>query len=309
MSSNIGPYQVSGYSTIGPYSKKRVYSTRYGERYLTPTLEAADVINADEGGNSATFTIPYPAYEDGDLIIICNGMDGTGTSTIPLTGPNDEEVVILAKDSSASPSINLLYWVGVGSNAGGNFTITNTTSQFHSWMVIQKLAGTFNATWPVSAYVDDTEGTGASVNSAAIANAGEPFNGVVVNFSIVDVDPITGTPAGWTNAYNTDEGQLTQLCSVRDSIATYGESVAAASWTIASDDWASVTMILNGYDESSAAVQHPIGAYPQVDSQWDIGAWQAWFAALEGVGTRGLSWIHRGFNPHRSASLGGELHE
>lgn len=212
-----------------------------------PVIEAADVTESGVNSAESSWVVDHPAYVAGDLLILHVAQDKGAFHTPPAAGPNGETVVEIDNDiaSSSDVTVSVWYWIGTGTVSAG--TVTVTTSNAQPWLaaVAKVPAGEFDATTPIDSF-SQGDGGGGNVSSVpSPAWTGTAADARVVAWLGIDADPVTGTPAGWTDVSNVDIGAVASVLSTRDAATTASESIASASWTIDSDQYAAIGYAIN----------------------------------------------------------------
>lgn len=211
-----------------------------------------NLLSPTDSGNvnsTGTWNPEYPAYEDGDLVVLAFASDGSSVThgTLPTTGPNGETITAFGANTnnggSGGPVVTGLRWIGSATTATGSLTITPSGNEQWAAMGFKVAAGDFDAADPVDDFQTSGSSTGINhVPSAAVTATA--IDGLVVAWLCPDTDPITATPTGWTDQGDFDAGSVQCLLSARDAGTTASESVPVAQWTIANDNSTSFTMII-----------------------------------------------------------------
>jgi len=200
------------------------------------------VTSGDDGSAETPLPVDYPAYADGDLVVIHLSLNATSTITVP-SGPNGETCVTVYKDhtSGTATMASVFYWIGDGSHAAGTLNVTPSSSEQWVGQATLIKAGYFNASSPI----DSVVGTGGDSSEAATTAPSPSWttssdssvdNGLVVAWLAVDNDPVNSAPSGWTNVVSTDRGTVVGVLSQRTLRATNDTSIGSASWTISGAD-------------------------------------------------------------------------
>lgn len=214
---------------------------------VSPTVEAGDFV---ESGNNVTGTavaLDYPAYGTGDLLLAFVDLSLTSGLTLTLdTMPNGETPVTLynALQSDVTNTV-LFYWIGTGTEAAG--TLNNTSSGSTRWTgaVLKIPAGEFDPSNPISTAVDtQTSTSGTTPGFDTFSANSDDGGGKLLVFISADVDPISGTPTGYTDYVDTDRGRASIVISGRDALVTTSESITGVSWSIGGDSYANVAFIV-----------------------------------------------------------------
>jgi len=219
-----------------------------------PVIEAGDI--TDSGTNSSTTanTPNTPAYVSGDLIIGFWGGDDditADTITAPTNGVNGETLILTSTGSGGSsgqgPTSGVVAWIGDATV--GATTQTWTRGQEEQWMgrYVKVLAGEFDATTPlavVSGYSGQTSDSGTTFTTPSWAIGADDADGTVIVGMVTDIDPIGGTPAGWTLLKNTDYGAVAGAIAVRDAATTASETIASATYTFTSASASTVGVVV-----------------------------------------------------------------
>lgn len=200
-----------------------------------PLIEAADVSLATDFASSWA-NISHNAYVLGDLVIFHLASDTAGvTHTLPSTGPNGETITVHINDHApggGGPNISVWSFIGSATTAAGTVTVTPSAAEAMASASVVVKAGEFNVTTPIEAF--NTGGNSANSTSApSPVLSGTNPDGTVLVFISVDSKTITASPSGWTDLGTADQGQVLGLISVRDAATTTSETIASASWTIA----------------------------------------------------------------------------
>ncbi|OQY16719.1 MAG: hypothetical protein B6I36_09860, partial [Desulfobacteraceae bacterium 4572_35.1] len=211
-------------------------------------IESGDCTQSGNNTSLSTLPLTMPSYADGDLIIVNLGFWQNNNDTTAITwpsGPNSETITSLETGYGGSgdfdlPMIALGWFIGDGSYAGGTFNITvNNATRFDAGIIVVP-DGEFDDAKPLSTALDKGYSTADDTTpdfEAFTANS-DDADGKLVCFVSVDQDPISGTPTGWTDWIDHDQGRSSIVLSGRDSAVTASESISASGgWTIANDAW------------------------------------------------------------------------
>jgi hypothetical protein len=213
----------------------------------TPGVEAGDVTRSGSNATSTTIAMTMPAYADGDLVTVNIGYWQNNNQTNDITwpsGPNGETVTSVVTNYGGSGNydialIALGWFIGDGAYAGGTWNITADIGTRWDGAIIITPSGEFDASTPIGATGSDFSSTDDNSPTMPAFTAGSADgDGTLVAFVSVDQDPISGTPTGWTDLVDHDQGRASIVLSVRDTAVTNSESVSSASWTVANDSWA-----------------------------------------------------------------------
>jgi hypothetical protein len=230
-----------------------------------PLIEAADCTNGGNNTATTSWAVPYPAYEAGDLLIFNIGSDAAVTHNWSSTGPDGETVVDIVDSHlfNTTEAASAFYFIGGSTQGSGTFTVTPSASEQWVSTVVKVPAGEFYATTPIQSSV----GTGGSVDSGTTTNVPSPAwtaddvgYGRIVVWLVVDADPITATPTGWTTHANQDIGAVAGALATRDLYNTASESIASANWTIVDDSSSTIGYVIN---RPSAAANTEISGVSQ----------------------------------------------
>ena len=212
--------------------------------------------------NTTSNTQPFniPAYDDGDLVVMCVKAWSNGAAkTITTWGTGNGETVTSLVNSygegtSDTCYISIGWFIGDGSYAGGdkNFVFSGSTRTVAAFIVVP--AGEFDDAKPLSTAVGyGNASTGSNVTFGAFSANSDDGGGALLSFPTADVDPISASqPLGWTQLENRDGGRSAMSLNVRDTAVTASESISATTWTISSDAWAIYAFIIRtaaGYPE------------------------------------------------------------
>ncbi len=223
------------------------------------TIGVSNCTQSGSNSDSTTFNVTLPAYSNGDLIIVLVDMwqDNNLTTTVTWpSAPDSETVNSLTTGYGAGSgnydgaNIGFCWYIATDDYIGGSWGVTVSDSTRFDASVIRVDAGTFDATTPIStAY--DTKSDSANTSSPgfdAFSASSTDGNGggKLMAFVAVDQDPISGTPSGWTDFVDHDQGRCSIVLSGRDAAVTNSESIGASNWTIAGDAWACYAFIIRG---------------------------------------------------------------
>jgi hypothetical protein len=193
-----------------------------------------------------------PNANTGDLLIyaIANDDSSNITSVTAPSGQNSETISDVGEGRVASASteirVQVFYTITTGAWTSGTISFDPNTTEQWTAAVVRIPAGEFDPDTPIGAHSSSASaGTAeSSVNSPAFSAGASDGDGIVVSWIGIDVDPITGTPSGWTDISSVDRGAVDGTFSVRDAYVTDSESIASATWTIASDSWAVISFVV-----------------------------------------------------------------
>lgn len=218
-------------------------------------IEAGDTFQDGSNTTSSTLGITVPNYSEGDLVIICIGIwqdNNDDTDVSWPSGPEGETVTSIETGYGGSgnldlPMIAIGWFIGAaGGHTSANWDVTtNNATRFDMAGVIVP-AGEFNVSNPISSAIGqdfDTTDDSTPTMPAFSANANDA-DGKLLAFIAVDQDPISGTPTGWTDFQDHDQGRMSIVLSGRDSAVTASESISSASWSIAGDAWTTYGFIV-----------------------------------------------------------------
>ena len=206
------------------------------------------------GSNTATTSpaVPYPDYEDGDLLISFLMIDDDDNITPPSTGPNSETLLNSVDGDSggtAGPAIGIISWLGTTSRTGGTQTWTISSAEGWVGYTVRVKKGSFNATTPVNSTSGIAGNSGNSSNVPTPAwTAGSAATGRIIVGMAVDADPMLSAPSGWQIFRTSDIGSVSGTIGFRDAATTSSESISSVNYTIASDSSSTVGMVINGTD-------------------------------------------------------------
>lgn len=231
-------------------------------RAIELIIEAGDTT---QSGNNSTLTshnISIPSYVEGDLIIINIGYwqdnNQTNDSTFP-AGPNGETITVIdtnygpAQGNYDVPLIALGWFIGTGTYGGGTISQSFTIGSRHDSAVIKVLDGEFDPTTPISAQYgqDYSSANSTTPGFPGFTAASADIDGKLMAFIAVDQDPISGTPTGYTDFIDHDQGRMSIVLSGRDSAVTSSESIDAENWTIGSDAYTGWAYIVRTSDANA----------------------------------------------------------
>lgn len=233
-------YQKNG---TGGYTDVPIVASTSG---VAGPIEAGDVTGSSSNSTTTSLSLAYPAYVSGDLIIFHIACwKGNNTVTIP-SGPNGETGVAIINGYSVdgganTPSNIIFYYIGTGTVSASNLSVTSSISTRHTTACVKVLAGEFDPTTPISAgtgQVGNGATSGSNPEIDAFTAGSTDGGGKLIAHVSVDQDPISGTPTGWTDIYDSDAGRASGVVSVRDADVTDSESITGdGGWTIATDAW------------------------------------------------------------------------
>lgn len=220
---------------------------------ITPVLESGDVTSSGNNTATGSWAVSHPAASTGDLLIWVIAWDDSTavTGVTPPSGPNGETLTAInatpVTDASTETRIKAWYTVATGSWSASTRTFTPSASEQWQAHVIKVPAGEFDSVTPIGA-VGTAAATGVA-DTAALSPAytvgASDGSGKLVWATSVDADALVTLDNGWTAIANTRlSTTISNGVAVRDSAVSDSESVSAASWTIASDSWASVAFVV-----------------------------------------------------------------
>ena len=178
-----------------------------------PVIESGDITTSTGTGAGGSPT--FPDYVSGDLLIMFIVLDDDETANglgAPANGPNGETLILTSVGSGGNanngPTQGVVAWVGDATISSSTLAWTWSGSEFWAGRCIKVLAGEFDATTPLgttSGYNGASSGTSVPTPSWSIAS--DDGGGAIVVHLTVDVDPISGTPSGWTTPWQTSGSQ------------------------------------------------------------------------------------------------------
>ena len=223
--------------------------------YATPlVIEASDTSEDGSNATSATLGITIPDYNEGDLVIVLINIwqdNNNDTDVTWPSGPEGETVTSVETGYGGSGNVDLpliaFGWFqgAAGGHTSANWDVTtNDTTRFASAVVIVP-AGEYDSDTPIGATgkTFDTADSTTPGFPAFTAN-GDDTDGKLLAFIAVDQDPISGTPSGWTDFVDLDQGRASIVLSGRDTAVSSGESIDATSWSIAGDAYSAYGFVV-----------------------------------------------------------------
>lgn len=184
---------------------------------------------------SSSWGVSHPTASTGDLLIFHVGWDDSTTTTglTAPSGPNGETAVVIEDvrvSSNTSVRGKIVYYVATGSWSASTLTFTPSASEQWSAVVIKVPAGEFDANTPIGAdnYFESTT-TDSTPDLPSLTAGSTDGGGTVVGFMVGDTDDADGTITGWTSRASTDRGAVGVDLWTRDTTATNGESISAAT--------------------------------------------------------------------------------
>jgi hypothetical protein len=249
---------------------------------IVPVIESGDITHTNNTSTSTSSkSISYPAYANGDLIIVALASDADVSHTPPSSGPNSETINVIADDidpGSNGPHLSIIWWVGSGSHAAGTQTWTLSANETCSADAILVPAGEFYATTPIGTI--GTAGSSDSDQGNATMPAFTPnrSGGRVVCIGGVDADPMASSyaPSGWTarSGAARDDGAQNIFVATRDTLTTASTQVGSADFDInASDSYSCIGFVVNG-TVATADGRTPLaaaGTDPELEVDTDYG--------------------------------------
>jgi len=224
------------------------------------SISVSDVTDSGSNITREYQDISYPAYADGDMVVVNISSALIGNVALEVTfpaGPNGETIQLVHDSygtgtATGDTFATVGYWIGDGSHASGTIRTTTNDSQRFTACTYIVADGDFDITTPISAE-KSTNGarTGSSPTMSAFSAGAGDAGGLLVGFVAVQIDPITGTPSGWTAISNQDLGWSAEETTLRDDDVTASESISSAAWTIANDAWAVVSYIIRPAESGS----------------------------------------------------------
>lgn len=215
-----------------------------------------NVTNSGNNTASTSWAVNFPAWSSGDLVGVALAWDDstnvTSVTNPTITGATWVDALPIFTDTGTTVRGVLRYFVATAAGSAGTRTFTPSASEQWTASVFRVPAGDFDSTTPIGAVGTRTQGDGTSVSTPAFSAGASDYGGLIVGWLIADDDPIGSAPTGWTNAANVDRGAVAAALVTRNSYASNSESIAAASWTIASDTWTANAFILRQAPVSDA---------------------------------------------------------
>jgi hypothetical protein len=208
------------------------------------------------GGNGAlSYAIPGGAYSAGNYVLLRVATDhadaGTtigGVGKAALVGPNDETIVpihdsVTTGTGDGGHSFRMWGYKALGAQAAPEFTVTiNRTRQIQGAISVYSHARDINPITDTVTLISTADPVLSPVTTATTADG-------LVEFACgVELAPITGTAANWTQRGNDDEGGICIYVAQRDAATTESEAIGSASFdrAAAGDDVVGVTYVING---------------------------------------------------------------
>jgi hypothetical protein len=222
-----GGYQVVPVGATGPGT--------------TPLIEAGDCTQTGNNTAQDPWAVGYPNASTGDLLIFCLGWDDSTnvTGVTPPAGPNGETFQVIRTvfaDSGTTVRGYVGYYIATGAWTASTLSFDPSASEQWGAVCIRVPAGEFDATTPIGAVGSaTTDSAGSNIATPAFSAGSGDGNGRLVVWLVVDDDPITGTPTGWTQRSYTDIGALSVNVATRDAAVTASESIGSVNFTVASD--------------------------------------------------------------------------
>jgi len=220
---------------------------------VSPTPSSGDITESGYNSITSNINLDYPAYSDGDLVILhINAIQYTsGTQGINYpSGPNGETINVLIDNYSSSGGqydvgMSVAYFIGDGSHSAGTLSITSDLTQRWTGAVMLIPAGEFNLAQPLSTeYSTNGATSGSTLTMSGFSADTDDGGGRLVGFVGADTDPISGTDTGWTALVNRDRGRSTIEIATRNTVVSNSESIGSATWAIASDAWGAIGYII-----------------------------------------------------------------
>ena len=212
------------------------------ENLTTPLVESGDVTQSGSNTAQATWAVSFPSYVAGDLLIFHVASDANVTHDWPATGPNGETInTIVDSHGSAGTSaerVSAFWFIGSDTEASGSLTVTPSASEQWVAAVLKVPVGEFDPDTPIDSVVGtggNSSGTGSTAPSPAWSASAAAAQGRVMAWIGIDADPVTATPSGWLDISSVDIGAVSGTLSRRTAAATASESIASATWSLASD--------------------------------------------------------------------------
>lgn len=216
-----------------------------------PVVESGDCTNSGNNTASTSWAVSHPAAVAGDMLIFNLAWDDSTTvsSVTAPAGPNGETAVSIAGPvASASTEVRAQAWryIATGSWSAGTRTFTPSASEQWTATVLKVPAGEFDDTTPIGAA--STRASAGTAESSALSPAyslgSSDGGGRLVAWLAADDDPFDAQASGWTQLANVDRGVVAGCLAARDLQTSDSESVAAGTWRIASDSWASLAYVI-----------------------------------------------------------------
>ena len=215
-----------------------------------PVIESGDVLRTGLNSTLGTHSISNLAYGAGDLVIINFGVwKGNNSLDGVQTGFGGETLLFVTTGYSIdgggnTPTSIIVYYIATGTVGAGSKDYDFSINTRHDTVMIVLPAGEFDATTPISATIGTAGATTGTPTGESFTTASDTLDGRLVNWINVDQDPISGTPSGWTDIVDHDQGRVSIVLSTRDAGLTASESLTGAGWTIGGDAWAVVSYVI-----------------------------------------------------------------
>lgn len=207
-------------------------------------IEAGDCTQFGSNSTNANLTVSIPAYANGDLIIINIGVwqDNNDDQSVTFpTGPNGETITAVTTDSGPGVGnydaeiIGIGWFIGLGSSGETNITVTATNATArHDGTVVKVLSGEFDPTTPISTATAEADSGGANVSSLTrptFSAGSTDGGGKQLTFVVIDQDPSSSSPAGYTTIASNDRGRVSTVLSARNAEVTDSESITSIAHT------------------------------------------------------------------------------
>ena len=217
-----------------------------------PDITSSNCTNSGSDSQSSyTWDVSFPAWEAGDLIIF-HAVAGSKnvTSLTKPTLPDGEAWTTLTNGYFVQIDgvpIWIAYFVAGGARSATTRAFTANTYERWTATVVKVPAGEFNATTPLGAYaVNGVGASTSSVSTAAFSVGASDGGGRLCAWLGINQDPVTGTPAGWTDQAMVDRGVCVGCLSTRTADTEDSEAIPSYSWTIALDEYSSCVYVVHG---------------------------------------------------------------
>jgi hypothetical protein len=241
-----------------------------------PVIESGDITTTT--GTGTTAALDTPAYVSGDLLIAFLGIDDDVTANNPqnpATGPFGETLIYdlagSGGSSASGPTQCAVAWVGTATRAADTIDFTWTGDEFWAGRVIKVLAGEFDATTPLGAasgFAGNTSSTGTTVPTPVWTLDADDGGGAILVHMVVDADPLSGTPGGWTLTVNTDHGGLATAITQRDAESVDSETTVSVDYTVSSDSSSTLGIVIRAL--SGASISNVDSDYGAASDEFDV---------------------------------------
>ena len=226
---------------------------------ISPTILPGDCLRSGNNTVSSVWFVSTPGVSTGDLVIWHLGWDdsvntvSSNASTAPDGGAITRLVFLAPASQSNEVRGNVYYKIATTSWAATTVRFTPSAAESWTAVVCRVKSPYFNSSTPIGTYstYNLNPTTSPQVSSPAFTASTTDAFGRLMAWNVIDADPVTSTPAGWTSTNALDLGDVTHCFSNRNALVSSAESIPNYSWGIAGDSSITVAYIIRANPNGS----------------------------------------------------------